>query len=329
MIDCRKFVGTDFHSDGLSLEHALETAMLPGQWVWVDLRDPDSAAIEEIRTEFRLHRLAIEDALRPHQRPKLDTFEETVFVVLKPARYDDETDEVTTQELHVFVGSGFIITIRHGTLEEVDAARARLQVQNWSGNGDSGPAAALYALCDTVIDGYPPIVDAIEIDIDEIEAAVFSEERHRANQAARIFDLKRQVLELARNVAPFGDALYRLARGDVALAGGEHETLAPYFRDVEDHLYRVVGRIESCRELLSAALEANLAQISVRQNDDMRTISAWAAVIAVPTMLAGIWGMNFEHMPELGHRLGYPFALGTIFGTSGLIWLRLKRAGWL
>lgn len=324
IVDCAAYRDGLREPGRLDLQQALEAARRPGTVVWIGLHDPTAAEFEAVRAEFQLHPLAAEDAMRPHQRPKAETYPDTVFVVLKTARWVADAEAIAFAELHVFVGPGFVVSIRHGEASALSDVRRNLEAK--PDLLRCGPGAILHAICDRVVDDYGPVVEALEAAIDEVESEVFS--GTRTNPAERIFGLKRAALVLHRNASPLLPALEAFARQTVPVIAG-NEDLARYFRDVEDHLQRVVTRVEGCRELLSAALEANLAQISVRQNDDMRTISAWAAIVAVPTMLAGLWGMNFTHMPELDRYLGYPMALASIFGSAFVVYRRLKRAGWL
>ncbi len=270
-----------------------------------------------------LHPLAVEDALRAHQRPKLDIFDASVFIVCKTVRFHAATETIERGEVHLFAGDGFVVTVRHGRHSALDGVRRNLE--RTPSLLRQGPGAVLYAVIDHIVDEYQLAMDDIEQVIDQIEEQVFSSQ---ANAAERIFRLKRQVLEFHRWAVLMGDVLDPLVRQLVPPAV-RHEDLPEYFRDVLDHVIRVSGRIETARDLLGAALEANLAQVTVRQNDDMRAISGWAAVIGVPTLIAGVWGMNFEHMPELGWTVGYPLALGTIIGSALLVRWRLKRNGWL
>ncbi|MCU1352219.1 MAG: Mg2 transporter protein CorA family protein [Acidimicrobiales bacterium] len=310
----RRAKDTDF---GLLREASLE----PGAFVWIGLHEPSPEEFDAVRQEFELHDLVVEDALKAHQRPKLEVYDGTLLVVLKTARYV-EPDEIAFAELQLIIGETFVITVRHGEASALRDVRAALQ-----GSPEllaHGPVAVLYGVADRVVDDYAPVVDALELDVQEVEIQVFSDDR--GNPAERIYKLKREVLDGLRNVTPLMDVLTPLMRGEVRWCP---EALTEYFRDVADHLQRVLGRIEMTRDLLTDALDANLAQVSVRQNDDMRTISAWAAIIAAPTMLAGVWGMNFSHMPELDAALGYPLALALMFTIAVTLWRTFKHSGWL
>jgi magnesium transporter len=322
IVDCAVYRDGTRLGGSIQFADALEAARSEGAFVWIGVHEPTGAEFEDVAKAFHLHPLAVEDALKAHQRPKLEVHDDTLFVVLKTARYLDETETVELGEIQLFVGPHFVVAIRHGNPSELRGLRRALE-------SDPemlalGPALVLHAVCDRVVDEYFPVVDGILDDIQEVERDVFSEER--TNPAQRIYELKREVLELTRNTEPLVDVLSTLVSGRVEQVPDD---LTHYFRDVHDHLLRVVGRLGTYGNLLSDALEANLAQVSVRQNEDMRTISSWAAIIGVPTMLAGIWGMNFRRMPELDWVIGYPVALATIVLSSFLVYRRLKRAGWL
>ncbi len=267
----------------------------PGSFTWIGLHDPSGDEIDLVSDECGLHQLLVEDVRKAHQRAKWDAFEETALVVFKTAIYQPP-DRVDIGELQVIVGRQFVVTVRHGDAASLASVRTRLEA-----DPDLlrlGPMAVLYGAADEVVDAYAPVMTELETDVDEAEVAVFSTER--TNEAPRLFHLKRQVLEMRRNIVPVGAVVDGLCSAE---PHGVPEALLDYFQDVADHAHRVMGRVEVARELLTDALNANLAQQGVQQNDDMRRISAWAAVFAAPTLLAGVWGMNFEHMPELGARL--------------------------
>jgi len=290
--------------------------------VWLGLYEPTQDELDSVRREFGLHELAVEDALNAHQRPKLEVYDDTLFVVLKPARYIDPEEVVQTGEILVFVSSSFVVAVRHGEASALREARKRLEHRR-----DllaAGTGGVLYAIVDKIVDDYEPVVEGVANDIQEIEQQVFSATRE--NPAERIYKMEREVLEFSRAVTPLTPAVDRLARGHFDLID---EDLHEYFRDVHDHLLRVGQRIDAFRDLLSSALQANLTQVSVRQNEDMRKITAWVAILAVPTMVAGIYGMNFKHMPELEWTFGYPLVLAVTLVICLLLYRRFRRAGWL
>ena len=253
--------------------------------------------------------------------PKLDVYDEGLLMVLKRARYIEADEHIELGEILVFVGDGFIITVRHGKAALHDV-RHRLEKRPELLR--LGPAAALYAIVDDVVDDYGPVIAALEQDLAELEADVFSDER--ATPPKLIYAKKRQVLKLYSAIAPLVEPLDRLEQGDLEMIP---EELRPYFRDVDDHLIRYVREVEGFREMLTSVLAANLTQVSVRQNEDVRKISAWAAIVAVPTLITGIYGMNFEHMPELGWRFGYPLALAAMAAVCLFLYTSFRRAGWL
>jgi magnesium transporter len=293
-----------------------------GDFVWVGLHEPTKHELDTVADLYDLHPLAVEDALTAHQRPKLERYEDSLFLSLKTLWYVDEDDAVETGEINVFIGDNFVVTVRHGTgggLHE-----ARLALEGMQSVLAHGPSAVVYAVCDQVVDAYEAVASELVIDVDEVEASVFGAER--TNDSARIYVLKRELAEMRRAVLPLRDPVNRFAQG--AVRGIDAEA-APYFRDVADHLNRVAETMEDLETLLTAAFEAHLAQISIQQNDDMRKISAAVGLVAAPTLVAGIYGMNFQHMPELGWVLGYPLSLLLMFGSSLAIWIIARRSGWL
>ena len=294
----------------------------PDAFVWIGLYEPTVAEFKSVTRAFELHELAVEDAIKAHQRPKLEIYDDTLFMVLKPARYVDEREEVEFGEIQVFAGAEFLITVRHRPASALGDVRRRMEADQQM--LALGPGAVLHAVVDRVVDDYLPVVTGLEKDIHEVEGQVFSASRE--NPAERIYKLKREVLEFQLASAPLLEPLDRLARRRVA---GVPEELTEYFRDVQDHLVRVVEQVASFRELLTSILEANLTQVGVRQNEDVRKISAWVAIVAVPTMIAGIYGMNFRNMPELTWTYGYPAAIGLMLAICISLWVFFRRSGWL
>ncbi|MET3963872.1 magnesium transporter [Marmoricola sp. OAE513] len=293
-----------------------------GDFVWVGLHEPTKHELDTVAALYDLHPLAVEDALTAHQRPKLERYEESLFLTLKTLWYVDADDAVETGEINVFIGHNFVVTVRHGTGGGLHDARVALEgMQSVLAHG---PSAVVYAVCDQVVDAYEAVADELVIDVDEVEASVFAD--RRTNDSARIYVLKRELAEMRRAVLPLREPVSRFASG---AARGVHPDSAPYFRDVADHLNRVAETMESLESLLSAAFEAHLAQISIQQNDDMRKISAAVGLVAAPTLVAGIYGMNFTHMPELGWVLGYPMSLLMMAASSLAIWIVARRSGWL
>ena len=306
----------------LELDDAFEAASrLDGGFAWIGLYQPSEEEFDAVRREFGLHELAVEDAITAHQRPKLEVYEGLVFMVLKTAHYDTETEAIETGEIQVFVGDGFVITVRH---DQTPLHEVREELEQRPDLLQLGPGAVLHAIVDRIVDDYFPVIYALDQDIQEVETDVFSPAR--TNPAERIYKLKREILELHEAVAPLEDPVERLADGAAPCINAQ---LKPYFRDVADHIVKAERATEGFREMLTSVLAANLTQVSVRQNDDVRKISAWAAIIAVPTLITGIYGMNFEHMPELGWRVGYPLTLAAMACVSLLLYRYFKRAGWL
>jgi magnesium transporter len=294
----------------------------PGDFVWVGLHAPTIAELDEVADKFALHPLAVEDAVKAHQRPKLERYDDTLFLVVKTLWYVDAEDAVETGEISLFVGPDFVISVRHG--EGGGLQQARLELEAREAVLAHGPSAVVYAVCDQVVDGYEHVTDALVEDVDEVELSVFSDTR--TNDSARIYVLKRELAEVRRAVLPLRDPIGRFANGTVH---GIDRDAAPYFRDVGDHLARTAETVDELDSLLSTAFEAHLARISVQQNEDMRKISAGAALVVVPTLIAGIYGMNFDHMPELHWTFGYAWAVALMIGASaGLLWF-FKRSGWL
>ncbi len=294
----------------------------PGAFVWVGLHEPDHEEFAAVARAFDLHPLAVEDAIKAHQRPKLEHYGETYFLILKTLWYLDAEDAVETGEINLFVGPDFVVSVRHGEGSQLRTAREFLESD--SGVLTHGPSAVLYAICDTVVDAYISVLAELQEDVDEIEEAVFAPER--TDTSARIYVLKREIAEARRAVLPLREPMRRFVSGGLSEMDEEG---AFYFRDVADHLARAAETVDSLDVLLSSAFEAYLTRISVQQNDDMRKISAGAALVVVPTLIAGIYGMNFDSMPELHWTLGYPFALGLMVAVSAGLWWLFKRSGWL
>jgi magnesium transporter len=293
-----------------------------GDFVWVGLYKPSQGELDDVAESFGLHPLAVEDALKAHQRPKLERYGDSLFLTLKTLWYVDAEDAVETGEINLFAGEDFVITVRHGRGSELHSARGRLEDN--SAVLTHGPSAVIYAVCDTVVDGYTDVVSELEVDVDEIETSVFSPAR--TNDSNRIYVLKREIAEVRRAVMPLREPMRKFADG---LVHGVERDAGPFFRDVLDHLNQAAEIVDSLDSLLSTAFDAHLARITVQQNDDMRKISAGAALVVVPTLIAGIYGMNFKHMPELSWYLGYPFALALMLvASAGLLFL-FKKSGWL
>ena len=300
----RKGERVDVDLDTHDLAGVRDKATEDHDFVWVGLHDPTSDELAEIADLYDLHELAVEDAISAHQRPKVERYDESLFIVLKTLWYVDEEDAVETGEISLFVGPKFVITVRHGSGGGLSEARQRLE--GMSSVLAHGPSAVVYAVCDQVVDRYEEVAGSLQVDVDEVEQSVFSTER--TNDSARIYVLKRELAEMRRAVLPLREPMNRFAVGS---ATRHPQRCRPYFRDVADHLTRVAETIESLDSLLSSAFDAHLAQISIQQNDDMRKITAAVGLIAAPTLVGSIYGMNFVHMPELRLDLRLPDGAGT------------------
>jgi magnesium transporter len=323
IIDCAVYSNGVRRPGKLDLPYALEAGRSSDEsFAWIGLYEPAEEEFDAVAREFELHPLAVEDAVHAHQRPKLEQYGDCLFLVLKTAHYNDEAEAIEFSEIQLFAGDSFIVTVRHG--EGSALGPVREQLESDPERLALGPIAVVHAIVDRVVDDYQPVLDGLDNDIAEIEAEVFSPER--TNPAVRIYKLKRQVLDLYRAIQPLADPLAHLKEGKHSF---DDVDLGHYFRDVDDHVRKAEARIEIQRELLSEVLDVNLTHVSVQQNEDMRTIAGWAAMAAVPTMLAGIWGMNFRHIPELNQWWGYPMALGLMAVGLVVLYRTLHRRGWI
>jgi magnesium transporter len=300
-------------------------------FVWLGVHDPSEAELSELAERFDLHPLAVEDAIyAAHQRPKLDRYEDTLFAVLKTVRYVHpespaaDVEVVETGEISVFVGRDFVITVRRGEPRGLQGLRRSMEQD--PERLAMGPSAVLHAIMDRIVDDYVGVTNSMQLDVDAVESAVFGGPGRSNRDAERIYVLKREVLELRRAVGPLAAPLRTLSERPVRLV---HPEIREYFRDVEDHLARVTEQIGAFDELLTTIIQANLAQVTVEQNEDMRRISAWVAILAIPTAVAGIYGMNFQHMPELNWQYGYPFTLVLIAVACLVLYRGFRRNGWL
>ena len=323
IVDCAVYEDGLRREGVVALEQAVEAAASsPTGFVWIGVREPDAREFQALASEFKLHPLAVEDAVAAHQRPKLEIYGDTLFMVLKTARYVDPVEVVEIGEVMVFVGSNFVVSVRHGAGGALSTVRQDLE-------GDPerlalGPKAVLHAIADRIVDQYGEVARELDRDVGDVENEVFSDDRR--NHAKAIYKLKREVLEFRRAVVPLAEPLQTLASGRVALVG---EDARAYFRDVHDHCLREAEHIAGMDGLLTDALNVNLSNVGVRQNEDMRKMSAGAAIIAVPTAIAGIYGMNFRHMPELRSSWGYPVTLVAIAAICLLLYRAFKQRGWL
>ncbi|AOP49926.1 magnesium and cobalt transport protein CorA [Streptomyces lydicus] len=340
IVDCGVYREGRRVSDHVSPAEAMAGVRSEGGFAWIGLHEPSEAEFAGIAKEFGLHPLAVEDAVHAHQRPKLERYDETLFTVFKTVHYVEHTEltatseVVETGEVMCFTGRDFIVTVRHGGQGSLRALRHRLQ-------DDpellaKGPSAVLHAIADQVVDGYMAVANAVQDDIDEVEIDVFSSGTNgkgngtkgsaKGGDAGRIYQLKREVLEFKRAVSPLLRPMQLLSERPMRLVDSD---IQKYFRDVADHLARVNEQVLSFDDLLNSILQANLSQAAVAQNEDMRKITAWAAIFAVPTMIAGIYGMNFTYMPELHWKYGYPAMMLVTVAICVGIHRGFKRNGWL
>ncbi|MEW1866342.1 magnesium and cobalt transport protein CorA [Streptomyces sp. NBC_00669] len=342
IVDCAVYRDGLRHGDVTDPHEALKMvrAGRPGPqcdgsdgFVWIGLHEPTEQEFAGIAEEFGLHPLAVEDAVHAHQRPKLERYDNSLFAVFKTIRYVEHAELTSTSEVvesgevMVFTGRYFVITVRHGGHGSLRALRHRLE-------DDpellaKGPSAVLHAIADQVVDDYLAVSEAVQDDIDEVEIDVFSADNgktSRGGDAGRIYQLKREVLEFKRAVSPLLRPMQLLGERPMRLIDPE---IQKYFRDVADHVARVHEQVTGFDDLLNSILQANLAQATVVQNEDMRKITAWAAILAVPTMITGVYGMNFKHMPELGWKYSYPVVLAATLAICYAIHRGFRRNGWL
>jgi magnesium transporter len=325
IVDCAVYENGRRLAGDLAVEDAYDAIRADGAFAWIGLLNPTVPEFDSVRREFDLHELAVEDAVKAHQRPKLEPFRDSVLVVLRTARYLPDTESVDFGEILMFVGRRFVVVVRHGEASELGSVRKRLESR--PDLLRHGPPAVVYGIVDHVVDDYAPVLDGIEDDIEELESEIFSPSG--GNPVERIYQLKREVIELNRVATPLLTPLAHVLESDYASQLGVADELRPYFRDVHDHLVRVTERVAAARELLTSALEANLAQMNTRQNEDMRKISAWVAIGVVPTLITGIYGMNFVHLPGLHRESGPWIALAIMIGVATLLWAFFRRRGWL
>jgi magnesium transporter len=298
------------------------TAVPPeADFVWIGLHEPEPSALRVLQQQFGLHPLAIEDAERAHQRPKLDIYGESIFVVLRTVRLVDGIPEYG--ETHVFVGKGYVISVRHGASSSYADVRGKLESKPEMLR--LGESAALHAIIDFVTDNFFPVIDDIQSELTQIETHVLDETLDRKS-IERLYHLRRQLLGMRGTVLPLLEVTNRLSRLDLPMMAPE---LRPYFGDVHDHVQRVAEAITDLRDAAAAAFEAEILLANARQNDVVRQLAAWAAILAVPTAIAGIYGMNFEHMPELRWTYGYPIVLAGIVAVCGFLYWRFRRSDWL
>jgi magnesium transporter len=316
--------GARQHEEALTPEEAAERARAAerGEFVWIGIHEPEAGDLDRLAKLFGLHELAVEDAQKAHQRPKIEDYDDAFFIVLRTAHYHEDREEVHFGEIHIFAGADYLITVRHGPGSELASARQRLEAR--PDLLKLGAASAVWAVLDKVVDDYIPVANAMEDDVEEVETDVFDDDVPAPT--ARIYNLKREVVEFHRAVWPLLRPLEDLEQGRYERVPRE---LRRYFRDVADHARRVDEQVMSQRELLNSVLQANLALVSVNQNVTVKKISAVAGIIAVPTFIASVYGMNFDNMPELHWHLGYALALGLMALCVLALIAFFRRIDWL
>lgn len=311
--------GVRQQEEPLSLEQA--QSHLGRGLVWVSLIDPSGDEFAEAQKRFGLHPVAVEDAGDPNQRPKIQEYDDHLFLVLRTARYDDNNELVEFGEIHAFVGRFFVVVVRHGVTNSLKDTL--MQSEQRSPIADGGSPGTAWAILDKVIDDYEPVISGLEKDIEDVEQAI---SEGGSDQTKRIYLLRRELADFHRTVRPLLFPLEAVERGDYMSLNGD---MRVYFRSLADHLRRLHDEVLTQRYLLEGVLQANLATISVRQNDVVRKVSGWAAIVTVPTLIASVYGMNFKRMPELGWAFGYPFALALMVGCAVILWSLLRRVRWL
>ncbi|QHT70222.1 magnesium/cobalt transporter CorA [Rhodocytophaga rosea] len=328
VINCVAYAGGQ-REQAVDIADICEVLQRPGRFVWIGLHEPDEDLLEQVQAAFGLHDLAIEDAHRAHQRPKIEVYGESLFIVLRTVQMNGKENKIEFGETHFFVGLHYIVTVRHGS--SLPYTDVRMRCESTPHLLKKGPGFALYALMDAIVDQYFPVVDALEHQLQALEEVIFGESFSRET-TARIYGLKRELLEVKRAISPLIDICNRLMRFDLEVLPPDTR---PYFRDVYDHTIRINEMVDTLRELLTTALEANFSLISITQNEVMKTqnevmkrFGGWAAIFAIPTMVAGIYGMNFQWMPELNWRYGYPVVLTLAFGLCLGLYIHFKRSGW-
>ncbi|GGV07459.1 magnesium transporter CorA [Kitasatospora herbaricolor] len=343
VVDCAVYQDGKRHGETCSpreaarrVKAAKQLQGTPGSFSWIGLHEPTEAEFEGIAQRFGLHPLAVEDAVHAHQRPKVERYDDVLFAVFKTIRYVEHdqltptSEVVETGELMVFAGQDFVITVRHGGHSSLQELRRRMEQDVDGADGTAllakGPSAVLHAIADHVVDNYLEVANRLQSDVDEIEFDVFANKGGKGTDVGRVYQLKREVLEFKRAVTPLLRPMQQLSEPLQRLVDPD---IQKYFRDVADHLARVTEQVHGFDELLNSLLQANLAQVSVAQNEDMRKITAWAAIFAVPTMITGVYGMNFDYMPELHHKYGYPMVLLGVATICVGMYRGFRRNGWL
>jgi magnesium transporter len=320
VIDCAAYEGGK-RVESIDLEQAGGARKGDGRFIWIGLHEPDEALLRKVQQQFGLHDLAIEDAHRAHQRAKLEIYGDSLFIVLRTTQLHD--GRIQFGETHIFAGRGYVVTVRHGASTGYKEVRSRCE--NAPRMLSMGESFVVYSLMDFVVDNYFPILHEFDNEIDALEETIFGGSSGKL-EIERIYVLRHELLLMRRAVQPLQEVCARIMRFDVPLIGAE---MQPYFRDVQDHVVRTVEGIDNLRDLLNAALETNLLVASIQQNDVTKKLAAWGAILAVPTAVAGIYGMNFRFMPELEWHYAYPAIVLAIVMACGFLYYRFKHAGWL
>ncbi|MSV72381.1 MAG: magnesium transporter CorA [Actinobacteria bacterium] len=294
----------------------------PSSFVWLGLYQPTVAEMSIVAEELGLPALQVEDSLNVRQRAKAEKQGDSTFLLFKVLKYVEETSDVETGQISMFVGKHFVVTVRFGGVGELQDVRSLLESK--PDLLRLGVLSVVYEVMDDVVDGYTFVADELERDIDVIQESVFSQVRTDDSQA--IYRLKREVIEMKRAVLPLVPAAHDRFEASIL---DMPEALTPYFRDISDHILRVSDQVEGYDNLLATLLSASTQRLELQQNSDMRQISAWVAIAAVPTMIAGIYGMNFDNIPELHWQYGYFMVISVMFGACGLMYRAFKRSGWL
>jgi magnesium transporter len=322
MITCRLYEQGKESSHDLAVADVSDVIGRPGAVVWLDVPEPTAESLQPLADEFGFHPLAIEDCLQAHERPKIETYEGYYFLVANGFSLND-VDQPVSHEVCVFVGKNYVVTVRKAPVLDIAPV-----VKRWEDHSElvsEGGAYPLYILLDSLVDGYFDLLDRFEDQTEDIEEAVLADTVAPATRS-EIFTLKKDLLKFRRAAAPLREVLDILTRGDVDIVT---ERLLPYYRDVYDHVLRATDFADNLRDILSSALEVHLSAVGNRLNEVMKVLTSWAGIILVPTLIAGIYGMNFVHMPELTWRFGYLYALLLMGGSGGMLWLYFRRRGWL
>lgn len=321
IVNCVAYDQSACSKESITVEAISEVLKKPDSFVWVGLYEPDDALLDKLKEEFGLHELAVEDARRAHQRPKVEAYGDSLFVVLHTAQFIDGA--VRFGETAIFFGPRYLLTVRHGSSLSYAAVRARYELHPKVLR--YGPVYGLYAVMDFIVDNFAPIIDSFNDELKRLECELFKENFDR-HMIERLYALNRDLLTLRMAVAPIQDICQQLMRFHEDLIAAD---IRVYFRDVYDHAVRINEAADRMRELLSVAMQVNLAMVSVGQNEVVKRLAGWAGILAIPTMLASFWGMNFKYMPELDWHFGYPLALTIIATSCVLVYRRLKKARWL